>query len=155
MSKRNRNRQPNSNVPARSGNNHPAVRVERRQSVTVSKSYSGPTPPPEVLAAYDQIVPGSAEKLINQFVAQGTHRMAMEEVVIRGDVRRANWGLAAGFTIAVAAIAVSFYMVYLGREIAGLGGLIMSLGSLVGAFVYGTVSRRRERIEKEKLRADE
>lgn len=123
--------------------------------MSVERRYSGPIPPPDLLAAYDQVVPGSAETIINQFVAQGQHRMAMEEVVTRGDVQRANWGLAAGFTIAVAAIAMSFYMVYLGRELAGLGGLILSLGSLVGAFIYGTVSRRRERVEKEKLRADE
>ena len=63
MSKRNRNRQPNSNVPARSGNNHPAVRVERRQSVTVSKSYSGPTPPPEVLAATIRSYQGAPKNL--------------------------------------------------------------------------------------------
>lgn len=135
------------------GKSLPAAAV-RSTSLTVSQSYSGPVPPPEILAAYNEIVPGSAEQIINQFVAQGRHRMAMEDVVIKGDVRRANYGLAAGFVLAAGTIAGSFYMTYLGKEIVGIGGLLLSLGSLATAFIYGTVSRRRERVEKEKLRPD-
>jgi uncharacterized membrane protein len=162
MSRRNRNKASSKNLPAKppSSNNGAAqqltaraTHIERR-SLSISKTYSGPVPPPELLAAYDEIVPGSAEKIINQFVAQGNHRMALEDTVIRGDQRRANWGLAAGFVLAMVTVVGSLYLAYLGKEFIGIGGLLISLGSLVGLFVAGTKSRRDERVEKEKLRSD-
>jgi len=78
--------------------------------------------------------------------------MDLERVVIHGDVRRSNWGLGAGFVLAAGTIAGSFYMIYLGKDIIGLAGIVMALGTLATAFVYGTISRRKERVEKEKLR---
>lgn len=119
-----------------------------------ARSYSGPLPPPEILAAYNEIVPGSAETIIAQFVAQGNHRMDLEKTVIHGDVSRSNWGLGAGFVLAAGTIVGSFSMIYLGKDVIGLAGIVMALGTLATAFVYGTFSRRKERAEKEKLRVD-
>lgn len=163
MSKRKQNRTARNRIPR--NNNPPAGQQLPAHSASGStsggsmtvrhtemKAYSGPLPPPELLAEYDVIVQGSAGKIIDQFVAQGRHRMDLERVVIHGDVRRSNWGLGAGFVLAAGTIAGSFYMIYLGKDIIGLAGIVMALGTLATAFVYGTISRRKERIEKEKLR---
>jgi hypothetical protein len=100
------------------------------------------------------VVPGAAEKIITQFVTQGNHRMALEDTVIRGDQRRANWGLAAGFVLAMVTVVGSLFLAYMGKELAGVSGLFLGLGSLVGVFVYGSRNRSQERVEKEKLRSD-
>lgn len=126
----------------------------RTSSLSVTKTYSGPIPPPELLERYDQIVPGSAQTIIDQFTKQGDHRMSLEQLVIRADVQRSKWGLIAGFTLAIVTIIGSFYMMYLGKETVGFGGVLVAVGSLVTTFIYGTVSRRKEREEKERLRQE-
>ena len=44
----------------------------------ISQSFSGPLPPPQVLASYDQILPGCAERIIKMAEEQGLHRRAIE-----------------------------------------------------------------------------
>ncbi len=117
----------------------------------VEQHFAGPLPPPEILAGYDEIVPGTAEKIIARFIEQGTHRMELEKVVVHGNNTRANWGLAAGFVLALTTIIGAVYAMSLGFDIAGAAVVIASLASLVGTFLYGTKSRRDERTEKSKL----
>jgi len=123
------------------------VTLARREE----KHFSGPLPPPAILAEYDQVVGGSAEKIIEQFVRQGQHRMELERLVITSDVKRANWGLIAGFVLAITCILGSFYMISLGFEIAGIAVVLASLASLIGAFLYGTHSRKKEREKKAEM----
>lgn len=40
--------------------------------------HSGPLPTPADLEAYDQVVPGTAELIVDGFVQQGTHRRKLE-----------------------------------------------------------------------------
>lgn len=156
MSKRKRNRTPTNRPRSTIPSADQQLPAQSAGSVTVHRAqmkfHSGPLPSADLLAEYDSVVPGSAGKIIDQFVAQGRHRMDLERVVIHGDVRRSNWGLGAGFVLAAGTIAGSFYMIYLGKDIIGLAGIVMALGTLATAFVYGTISRRKERVEKEKLR---
>jgi len=86
---------------------------------------------------------------------QAKHRMSLESRVVDADIKRANWGLAAGFVVAIAGLVASCLMVVGGHEAAGLvlGGL--DLGSLAGVFVYGTVSRRNEREQRAKMMSGE
>jgi len=113
-----------------------------------SKFFSGPLPPPDLLKQYDEVVPGFAATIVNQFVAQGDHRRQMEKAVILSDVARANWGLAAGFLLAFIGIIGSLYIINTGRTTAGITAFIVSLAPLVVAFLESTRRRRNERREK-------
>lgn len=123
-------------------------------SISVSKTYSGPIPPPELLAQYEQIVPGSAQQIVDQFVKQGNHRMSLEKMVITSDVRRSWAGLILGAVIALVVLVGSFILVYTGKEVIGIVGIVTALGSLVTTFVVGSRNQRREREEKERLRQE-
>lgn len=125
--------------------------VHQSLSITKSQQFSGPMPHPELLAQYDEIVPGSAVQIIDQFVAQGQHRMSLEQKVTASEILRSNWGLAAGFIIAVLMLAVATVFGYWGypTQAALLAG--GTLASLVGTFVYGTERRRSERVQKAEL----
>lgn len=122
--------------------------------VSASYQFTGPIPSPQDLARYEAIIPGLADRLITRFEKQSDHRMAMEREVIQSDMRRANWGLGAGFIVAIASIAASGYVIATGHDTAGtiLGGT--TIASLVGTFVYGTRSRRQERKDREKMLID-
>jgi len=122
----------------------------RRELLTtlVGQYFSGPLPPPELLRQYDEIVPGFAQTIVDQFVAQGDHRRELEKTVIFSDVTRANWGLIAGFTLALIGVVGSIYIMSTGKTTAGLTAFIVSLAPLVVAFLEATRRRRKERLEK-------
>ena len=114
--------------------------------------YAGPLPHPETLAKFEQILPGSADRIIKQAEAQTQHRIEMEKKVVSADITKSYMGLAFAFIIGLVGILGGIYLATLGFDIYGpllSGG---SLVSLVAAFIYGTKSRKQERERKlEKL----
>jgi uncharacterized membrane protein len=117
----------------------------------IEASFSGPLPDPATLKAYDMVLPGLAERIVNRWETQSDHRISLEKTVIAGDNKRANWGLTSATIISLAVISVSGILAMHGHEtvaaiLAGVG-----IAALAGVFVYGTNSRKRERIEKSKV----
>lgn len=113
--------------------------------------YQGPLPSPTMLADYDKVVPGCAEKIIDQFVLQGKHRMKLEERVINSNIMRSNLGLGAGFIIVMSCLIGSFYSTWHGFALTGISGIVVSLGSLAAIFLYVNFEQKKELKEKDKL----
>lgn len=143
-------RQPVSQPPKSAENLRQIVRHE-----ISSQSFSGPLPHPEILVQYNNAVPDGAERIIVMAETQANHRMALESRVVDADIKRANWGLAAGFVVAIGGLVASCLMVIGGHEVAGLALGSVDLVSLVAVFVYGTVSRRSEREQRVKMMSGE
>ena len=128
--------------------------VASPETISASIQYwAGPLPHPEILKEYDRLVPGSAKQLLDQAIKQSDHRMDLERRVTRSDSKRANWGLASALTVAIGSLGVCAYAIGHSAEWAAsiLGG--GTIASLVYAFIYGTRSRREERIARAKLMA--
>lgn len=123
----------------------PAEQIQRHQVVGVS--WSGPIPDPNTLAAFDRIVPGSADRIIARFEKQSDHRMELERMVITSGEQRARWGQIFAFILGITGLAGSSAAVITGHPLGGalFGGTLVSL---VGLFIYGRESGRRERQEK-------
>ena len=63
--------------------------------VAFKETFLGPLPPPEILAQYEQILPGSAERIMVMAENQAEHRQSLEETVktvIEGDSKRRTYG---------------------------------------------------------------
>jgi uncharacterized membrane protein len=133
--------------------NKPSVPAHQviHQQISTRLQYSGPLPPPVILEGYDKLVPGSAKQILDDAHRQTSHRIAIERTVITSDVRKSYLGLAAGWTTAIYGLTWAGMLVLQGHPIAGtvLGGA--DLVALVSVFVYGTMSRRKERLEKAKV----
>ena len=84
---------------------------------------------------------------------QSNHRMALETAVVQSDISRSKQGLLAGFVLGPASVAAGGILVGLGHDWAGAAFVGVPMVSLVGTFVYGTNSRRKERESKAKLMA--
>ena len=136
--------------PTRSEEDSPPALAARLE---VESVFAGPMPPPATLAAYNAIVPDAAERILKMAEAQALHRHQLEATAIRSDARQAILGLCFGLVVTLAMLAVAAYIAALGQTIGGalLGGA--AVVQLAGVFVYGTRSRRRERIEKAKVMA--
>lgn len=128
-----------------------AVIAESRRQVAVSAQYhhSGPIPDPHTLRMYDELIPGAANRILVMAEEQAKHRKELERTVIRSGTRDSLLGIISGFLIAVVTILSGVYVIVQGYE---WGGTILGsagLGGLVGVFVYGTRSNRKERERKE------
>ncbi|MBI1739603.1 MAG: DUF2335 domain-containing protein [Acidobacteriales bacterium] len=56
-----------------------------RTAVEVSR-FSGPLPHPEDLAKYEQVLPGSADRIIRMAERQAEHRQNLEKTVVLSNV---------------------------------------------------------------------
>jgi len=104
-----------------------------------------------MLAAYDEVVPGAAERILAMAEAQSGHRREMEKTVIEGDSRRSWLGLVLGCVVALIFIAAGTVVAVYANATAGATIITGTVVSLAGVFVYGQKSRREEREHKSKL----
>lgn len=66
----------------------------KRELTIVARSYIGPMPHPDHLAQYDQIVPGAAKDILEEFKANSRHSRDMDALALRATIRkdtRAQW----------------------------------------------------------------
>ena len=127
--------------------------VERRELAIKS----GPLPDPEVLSQYDKALPGTAEKIVKVFEDQVKHRMQIETeqmelkrrqmTVIEGyakdDSRNSLLGIMIAGLLGIASIGLGAYAVHNGNATAGAVTSSVGIGSIVGAFIYGTRASHR------------
>lgn len=116
----------------------------------VSSSFSGPLPPPEVLAQFDRVVPGAAERIIAMAEKQADHRRGLEKKITESDISDSRLGLIFGFLIGLIGVGGGVMTAILGRPGTGSVISITALASLVGVFVYGSSQNRSEKEGKGK-----
>ena len=114
-------------------------------SASLSQSFSGPLPPPEVLAQYDELMPGGAQRIISLAEEQARHRMGLENFVVKSESTRSFQGLVAGVVVAISFLLGAVVLGLNGQPTAGTIIGTVDIVSLASVFVYGNVSRRQER----------
>lgn len=112
--------------------------------ITTFQSHSGPLPSPEVLKKYDELLPGTAERIISMAERQSAHRVELEKKVIPRQLNESTRGQILGFIIALVFGAASYSLGMNGHDIlAGtLGGT--TLISLTTTFVVGRKKQQDE-----------
>jgi uncharacterized membrane protein len=140
-------------VDPNSGEGHAEFLIEMSR-------YIGPLPHPDMLAAYEEIVPGSGANIIANMLDESKHRRSMEEqTLIRAD-RRSLLGQCFGLSIAIIGMAAAFLIFWFAKDInaiaATIAGSVLggaSLIPLVGKFT----DRQREykKPKKDVTRQDE
>lgn len=116
--------------------------LERIEQILIKKeSFSGPLPHPEHFKKYNQIVPGSANRLLKMVEDDLAHIHSMQRQQSNTETAATILGLISGFAIAVIALVGSGYLIMQNHDVAGavLGG--GSLASLVSIFVIGRKSK--------------
>lgn len=124
------------------------------QASRIQSSYSSPLPPPEIIEGYEKILPGSADRILTMTEKQGEHRRKLEESVVTSDIKRSNLGLwlAAGVTTIIVLCAT--YLAVNGRETTAGIMVGTAMVTLSGNFIYGSIARKNERIEKQQKLLD-
>lgn len=144
--KTNRRRNPNNSRGVRK-TDQGADNVGVSTTVTAA-TWSAPIPPPVVIQQYEEILPGSADRILKMAEGQAGHRIELERTVVSGDSKRSYIGLFLGFFLSMMVIGGGIYLIANGHEWAGSGLIGLNLVGLASVFVYGSRSRRAEREQK-------
>jgi uncharacterized membrane protein len=112
-------------------------------------AFIGPIPPPELLAKYAEIIPNGADRILKMAENQSAHRQHIERWAVIGGTILSHFGVLCAAIIALSAL-------YLGSELIRAqhitsGSIFAGSGlvALVGAFIYGTHSRKEERQQRD------
>lgn len=100
-----------------------------------SQSFKGPLPPPEMLAKYEDVLPGGAERIFKMAETEQNHRVSWERRALRA-VTRGQWF---GFIIAIVAIFISAALAVEGYTTMAIilagGGLLGPVWTILRRFV--------------------
>lgn len=126
----------------------PSVRSDARAQIVEAlhaSLYTGPIPPPEVLAQYENVLPGLADRIMAESERQRAHRQEAEMTLIRNDARARMAGLIVGMVVALAALALAGVLAALGQSVWAVAIALAEIAALAGVFVLGHLRRREER----------
>ena len=124
--------------------------VNQKSTLVQAQHYEGPIPPPEMLEKYNQIVPGSADRILKMAEEQASHRQYLEKQVIKSDIRNSVFGIISALIISLTTLFIAFSAIKLNQQFAGAIISTLGISGLVTTFIYGTQSRRNERESRNK-----
>lgn len=110
----------------------------------IEASYVGPLPPPGMLAKYNEVFPGAAERIFAMVERQSAHREKIETIVVTAAARSSIRGSWFAFIISMTAIVGGVYLIKLGKSGEGVAAIIASLAGLTAVFIYGKRKDRKE-----------
>ena len=148
-----------------SKNKHPDKQTFQHQpnsgkQITVKaihQEFQGPIPPPEILAAYNQIIPGGADRILKQAESETAHRQSLEKKAIDAeieglknealDVRRGQiFGLIIGLTTIISGTICAVNGASVPAIFIGTSGVV----GLVSAFIIGRKQKAATRPDEQK-----
>jgi uncharacterized membrane protein len=107
------------------------------EAAIIAAQFSGPLPPPEILQAYDEVVEGGANRIIDQWERETKHRHSLERKALDAYVAgmtRAQWmAFIVIFSIGVGGLVI----VALGHALVGVAGFLLALAAAAATFFRG------------------
>lgn len=122
--------------------------VTRKVMTSVSRFFSGPLPPPEILIRYNEAFPEAAKRIMEMAESQLAHRQGMEKKVVDSNCQHEFWGLIVGAVLSGFAILGGIYLAANNKPLSGFGVILLDVATLAGIFVYTRKEQKRERADK-------
>jgi uncharacterized membrane protein len=110
---------------------------------------SAPLPLPSELAAYNEVIPQGADRIMKMAEAQSAHRIEIEKKVVFGQQGQESRGQYLAFIIAIVGLVCGAYTAVAGQPAAGAAIAGVPLVGIVSAFLY---SKHRDTADLEEKR---
>ena len=114
------------------------------QTVISQQIFSGPIPPPEVLAGYASAGPDIAERIVKMAESQQRHMQEMEKKAIEASIGTEKRGQYCALIAALVTILGAVYLMGNEKGIYGLSLIISAVAGLVYAFITGKKKEKKE-----------
>lgn len=99
-----------------------------------SEIFSGPLPHPEILRAYNEVLPGAAARILEKFEAQSDHRRRIESDAVRANIQQTVLGQVFALVVLLALIGGGSFLLHEGRDIGGLATIAAAVCAAVIVF---------------------
>jgi uncharacterized membrane protein len=121
--------------------------IQLISQLVYSREHRGPLPAPEDFKEYEDILPGSADRILK--MAEEVTYTKTKDIIHKTSIESRNslTGLIFAFILALLFLGMSFFMILKGYPVAGIIAFISELGALVYTFVYGSKARGKEKPE--------
>lgn len=120
----------------------PDKKVERAVAKMIQSEFSGPIPPPSIIKGYEEIMPGTAERIIVMAENQAKHRQEMEKIMVNAEARDSLLGVVFAFILGVGCLVASAIIVICVPEKTGAISSAMvgitGIASIIVGFIKGT-----------------
>ena len=128
----------------------PEIEVEEKEKEQVRQvvaevirsEFSGPIPPPSIIKGYEEVLPGSADRILTMAEKQSNHRQEMEKRIIRTESRDSLLGILFAFMLGGGRIIAAVIMVILVPKSAGaISGAVLGVTgvvSIIATFIKST-----------------
>jgi hypothetical protein len=148
MSKRNRGNRVQTQAPPKSVQDR-QLRMLRVSQLS-ARITSGPIPSADEMERYRNVQADFPERIMRDFErrtelaeAQSVHRMGLERTVVGNNVLMERLGWFSASFLGVGTIGGSIWLIYAGKSLEGLAGIVLALGALLGLYVWG----RRDQVQ--------
>lgn len=121
----------------------PVRRPPQAGPVVQFQHYEGPLPHPSTLRGFEEVVPGSADRIITQFEEQGRHRRKQENRVISHNLLSSTLGQIFAFVLFMTIAVGGGYLIQEGKDIAGGSAIVASLVS--AAYVLRSARKAKQK----------
>ena len=138
-----RNRKP-SNISPTAPKSDPVATFHITAAQSTEISFRGPIPPPEILAGYEGVIEGSADRILTMAEEQSKHRKKLEEIVIRGGSRNQVLGMIFAFILSLVIVGSGALLIYHDKSLEGLSLIVADVVALAAVFLYGKNVQRKE-----------
>ena len=116
---------------------------------TYEEKFSGPLPHPNHLAAYEQTLPGAADRILTMAEKQQNHRMNLENLVIPSEVQINKRGQWFAFILGLVLIISSTIIVLHGNVTAGTIIIVFIFLGYLAVYLRGKISMKANLKNKE------
>ena len=116
--------------------------------VKASAVFTGPLPPPQILAQYEQISPGFANRIFDFAEEQQKHRFKLEDYAVPESIKVSKLGQIFAFVIALVALGVMVIFASKGMEIAAVATALVLGGGIITTFVTGKINQQNSMYKK-------
>ena len=112
------------------------VRGDEQHMVGRFEAFAGPIPHPDHFAAYEQALPGAADRILKLAEAQSAHRQRQEKRAQDALIQARTRGQWFGFIMATVCLGLGGYLSASGVDI--IGGVVLTVGlAQLGFAIYG------------------
>ena len=135
--------------------NDPTISEEKKEEIreafiisitSITRTFSGPLPHPEILNEYNQVLPSAAERIIAMAERQAEHRMGLEKIAIPSQIDQSKRGQTFGFILVIIALIASVILGIYGQTAASIAIGTTSIITIATIFVLG------KRYQKKKVK---
>ncbi len=136
--------------PAKTSSEQPVKTPSEQEGAPASKpiatisaqTFSGPLPPPHILAGYEEIQTGLADRIVTMAESQSIHRRSMEKKQLNAQILEIVLGQIFGFTIGAITIGGGVAASIYGSAMFGASITTVGVVALVSVFIYGRKSEK-------------